>query len=58
MEFNSSVGKVSACNTGDLGLIPRLGRSSGEGKGYLFQYPSLENSNGLYSPWSCRVGHD
>ena len=44
MEFNSSVGKVSACNTGDLGLIPRLGRSSGEGKGYLLQYPGLENS--------------
>ena len=44
MQFNSSAGKVSACNTGDLGLIPGLGRSPGEGKGYLLQYPGLENS--------------
>ena len=29
---------------GDLGLIPLLGRSSGEGKGYLLQYPGSENS--------------
>ena len=29
-----SAGKESACNAGDLGLIPGLGRSSGEGKGY------------------------
>ena len=33
-----------ACNTGDLGLIPGLGRSPGEGKGYPLQYPGLENS--------------
>ena len=38
-----SVGKESACNAGDLGLIPGLGRSSGEGKGYL-QSSDLENS--------------
>ena len=36
--------KKSACNAGDLGLIPGLGRSPGEGKGYLFQYSGLENS--------------
>ena len=36
-------GKESACNVGDLGLIPRLGRSPGEGKGYPFQYSGLEN---------------
>ena len=30
----SSAGKESACNVGDLGLIPGLGRSPGEGKGY------------------------
>ena len=30
-----SAGKESACNAGDLGLIPGLGRSPGEGKGYL-----------------------
>ena len=29
---------------GDLGLIPGLGRSPGEGKGYLLQYSGLENS--------------
>ena len=39
-----SSGKDSACNVGDLGLIPGLGRSPGEGKGYLFQYSGLENS--------------
>ena len=41
---DSSVGKESACNAGDLGLIPGLGRSRGEGKGYPFQYSDLENS--------------
>ena len=39
-----SAGKESACNVGDLGLIPGLGRSPGEGKGYPFQYSGLENS--------------
>ena len=39
-----SAGKESACNAGDLGLIPGLGRSSGEGKGYPLQYSGLENS--------------
>ena len=41
---SSSVGKESACNAGDLGLIPGLGRSPGEGKGYPLQYSGLENS--------------
>ena len=36
--------KESACNVGDLGLIPRLGGSLGEGKGYSLQYSGLENS--------------
>ena len=40
----SSVGKESACNVGDLGLIPGLGRSPGEGKGYPHQYSGIENS--------------
>ena len=35
-------GKASACNVGDLGLIPGLGRSLGEGKGYPLQYSGLE----------------
>ena len=34
---DSSVGKESACNAGDLGLIPRSGRSPGEGIGYPLQ---------------------
>ena len=39
-----SAGKESACNVGDLGLIPGLGRSPGERKGYPLQYSNLENS--------------
>ena len=38
-----SEGKESTCNEGDLGLIPELGRSPREGKGYLLQYSGLEN---------------
>ena len=34
----------SACNAGDLGLIPGLGRSPGEENGYSVQYSCLENS--------------
>ena len=37
-------GKESACKAGDLGLIPGLGRSPGEGKGSPLQYSGLENS--------------
>ena len=40
-----SAGKESACNVGDLGSIPGLGRSPGEGNWlYPLQYPGLENS--------------
>ena len=39
----SSDGKESACNTGEVGLIPRLGRFPGEGNGNTFQYSCLEN---------------
>ena len=39
-----SAGKESACNVGDLSLIPGLGRSPGEGKGYPLQCSGLENS--------------
>ena len=39
-----SAGKESACSVGDLGLIPGLGRSPGEGKDYPLQYSGLENS--------------
>ena len=36
--------KASACDAGDLGLVPRSRRSSGEEKGYSLQYSHLENS--------------
>ena len=41
---SGSVSKESACNAGDLGSIPGLGQSLGEGKGYALQYSGLENS--------------
>ena len=41
---DSSVGKESTCKVGDLDLIPGLGRSPREGKGYPLQYSGLENS--------------
>ena len=44
-----SAGKESACNAGDLSLIPELGRFPGEGKGYPLQYSGLEN------PMDCIV---
>ena len=39
-----SAGNESTCNVGDLGSIPGLGRSPGEGKGYPLRYFGLENS--------------
>ena len=42
--LGSSNGKESACKEGDLGSIPGLGRSSGEGHGDPLQYSCLENS--------------
>ena len=55
--------KASACNAGDLGLIPGLGRSPGEGQSKPLQYSCLENPHGQkslvgYSPWGHRVRHD
>ena len=44
LSLYGSAGKESTCNAGDLGSIPGLGRSSGEGKGYSLQYSCLENS--------------
>ena len=54
----SSNGKESACNVGDLGSIPGLGRSRGEGHGKPLQFSCLENPHGQrslagYSPWGC-----
>ena len=39
-----SEGKESACNAGDPGSFPGLGRSPGEGNGNQLQYSCLENS--------------
>ena len=41
---DDSDGKESACNAGDPGLIPELGRYPGKGNGKPLQYPCLENS--------------
>ena len=51
-----SEGKESACNVGDLCLMPAWGRSPREGKGYPLQYSSLENS--VQSMGLQRVRHD
>ena len=40
----NSVGNESVCNAGDLGSIPGMARSPGEGKGYPLQYSGLEDS--------------
>ena len=54
-----SAGKESACNAGDLGSIPGLGRSPGEGKRLPTPIFWPGEFHGLYSPWGHkRVGHD
>ena len=47
-----SAGKESACNAGDGGLIPELGRSPGEGKSSPLQYSGLKNSKGVAKSWT------
>ena len=54
---NGSTGKESTCNVGDLGLIPRSGRSPGEGNGYPLQYSGLENSIDCIESWRIPWGH-
>ena len=54
-----SDGKESACNEGNLGSIPVLGRCPGRGHGNPYQYPRLENPHGQrslvgYIPWGCK----
>ena len=51
--------KEPACNAGDPGSIPGLGRSPGEENGNPLQYSCLENPHGQrslmgYSPWGCK----
>ena len=50
----SSDGKVSACNVGDLGSIPGLGRFPGGGHGNPFQYSCQENPKDL-GAWQATV---
>ena len=66
LEMVAQMVNKSACNAGDRGSTPRLGRSPGEGKknGYPLQYSCLENSMDkgawqvtvlrLQSPWGCK----
>ena len=54
-----SESQESACNVGDLGSIPGLGRSHGGGHGNPFQYSCLENHHGQrslagYDPWGLK----
>ena len=57
LSSGSSEGKASACNAGDLGSIPGLGRSPGEGKGCPLQCSGLENAmdytdHGVTKSWT------
>ena len=58
---SGSDSKESACNVGDLGLIPGLGRSLGGGHGNPLQYSCLENPHGQRSlwasPWDCKESY-
>ena len=58
-----SAGKESACNAGDLGAIPGLGRSPGEGIGYPLQYywaslvaQTVENLPAMQETWVRSLG--
>ena len=53
-----SAGKEFTCNAGDLGSIPGLGRSPGEGKAFALQYSSLENSIDCIVHGVAKVWHD
>ena len=60
---HSQVGKESTCNAGDPGLIPGLGRSAGEGIGYLLQYSQtslvsqlVKNPPGMQETWVQPLG--
>ena len=58
-ELGGSDSKESACNAGDLGLVPGLGRLPGEGHDNPLQYSFLENPHGQrsltgYSPRGCK----
>ena len=50
-----SDGKESTCNVGDLGSIPGLGRSPGEGNGYPLQYSKLNLVGGGGAIITCEI---
>ena len=50
------MGFTSACNAGDMGLIPGSGRSLREGNGYPLQYSCLENSMDRGALWAIIHG--
>ena len=59
----TSVGKESACNAGDPDLIPGLGKSTGEGIGYPFQYSwvslvaqAVKNPSAMQENWVRSLG--
>ena len=52
----TSVGKESACNAGDPGLIPGSGRSPGEGNDCPLQYPCLEDLLDRGAWWAAVYG--
>ena len=54
MSPGGSDGKESACNAGDLGLIPGSGRSPGEGNSCLEKKFHVQRSLAGYSPWDCK----
>ena len=62
---DSSVGKEFACNAGDPGSIPGLGRPAREGIGYLFQYSwaslvaqLVKNPPAMWETWVRSLGWD
>ena len=61
----SLVGKETACNAGDPGLIPRLGRSAGERLGYPLHYSwasllaqLVKNPPGMWETWVRSLGEE
>ena len=53
---DGSLGKKSACNSGDVGSIPGLDRSPGEGNGNLLQYSCLGNPMDRGTWWAAVHG--
>ena len=61
--FDSSAGKESSCNAGELSLIPESGRSPGGGIGYLFQFSwaslvtqLVKNLPAMWETWVLSLG--